>query len=178
MRRDSSYKEPLMRIILDAMGSDTSPEPEIQAAVEAAELFREEILFVGPEDQLRARLKAFGKAAERVRIIHAPDTITMEDKGVKLALKAKRPGAKNSMAIGIDLVKNGDADAFVTAGNTGGALATAFYRLGTIRGVERPALSGLFPVKNGYCVVLDIGANPDCKPEYLYQLAVMGSGDA
>ncbi|HEX9618325.1 MAG TPA: phosphate acyltransferase PlsX [Anaerolineales bacterium] len=164
-----------MRIVLDAMGSDTSPEPEIQAAVEAAELFHEEILFVGPEDQLRARLKAFGKAAERVRIIHAPDTITMEDKGVKLALKAKRPGAKNSMAIGIDLVKNGDADAFVTAGNTGGALATAFYRLGTIRGVERPALSGLFPVKNGYCVVLDIGANPDCKPEYLYQFAVMGS---
>jgi glycerol-3-phosphate acyltransferase PlsX len=73
------------------------------------------------------------------------------------------------------LVKKGEADAFVTAGNTGGALATAFYRMGTIPGVERPALTGLFPVKNGHCVVLDIGANPDCKPEHIYQFAIMGS---
>jgi phosphate acyltransferase len=164
-----------MRIVLDAMGSDTSPEPEIQAAVEAASLFGDEIIFVGPEDLLETRLKAFGQAAGKVRVVHAPETITMEDKGLKLALKAKRPGAKNSMAVGIDLLKNGEADAFVTAGNTGGALATAYYRLGTIPGVERPALSGIFPVRSGYCVVLDIGANPDCRPEYLYQFAVMGS---
>jgi phosphate acyltransferase len=164
-----------MRIVLDAMGSDTSPEPEIQAAVEAASLFGDEIIFVGPEDLLETRLKAFGQATGKVRVVHAPETITMEDKGLKLALKAKRPGAKNSMAVGIDLLKNGEADAFVTAGNTGGALATAYYRLGTIPGVERPALSGIFPVRSGYCVVLDIGANPDCRPEYLYQFAVMGS---
>jgi glycerol-3-phosphate acyltransferase PlsX len=164
-----------MRIVLDAMGSDTSPEPEIQAAVEAASLFGDEIIFVGPEDLLETRLKAFGQATGKVRVVHAPETITMEDKGLKLALKAKRPGAKNSMAVGIDLLKNGEGDAFVTAGNTGGALATAYYRLGTIPGVERPALSGIFPVRSGYCVVLDIGANPDCRPEYLYQFAVMGS---
>jgi glycerol-3-phosphate acyltransferase PlsX len=164
-----------MRIVLDAMGSDTSPEPEIQAAVEAASLFGDEIIFVGPDDLLETRLKAFGQASGKVRVVHASETITMEDKGLKLALKAKRPGAKNSMAVGIDLLKNGEADAFVTAGNTGGALATAYYRLGTIPGVERPALSGIFPVRNGYCVVLDIGANPDCRPEYLYQFAVMGS---
>lgn len=164
-----------MRIVLDAMGSDTSPEPEIQAAVEAASLFGDEIIFVGPDDLLETRLKAFGQASGKVRVVHAPETITMEDKGLKLALKAKRPGAKNSMAVGIDLLKNGEADAFVTAGNTGGALTTAYYRLGTIPGVERPALSGIFPVRNGYCVVLDIGANPDCRPEYLYQFAVMGS---
>jgi len=79
------------------------------------------------------------------------------------------------MAIGMDLVKNGEADAFVTAGNTGGALATAYYRLGTIAGVERPALTGLFPVKGGQCVVADIGANPECKPLNLLQFAIMGS---
>jgi glycerol-3-phosphate acyltransferase PlsX len=99
----------------------------------------------------------------------------MEDKGLKLALKAKRRNAKNSMAIGIDLVKNNQADAFITAGNTGGALATAYYRLGLIKGLERPALTALFPVKGGHAVVLDIGANPDCKPEHLYQFAIMGS---
>jgi glycerol-3-phosphate acyltransferase PlsX len=164
-----------MRIVLDAMGSDDCPKPEVQAAVQAAELFGDEILLAGPEDQLRPRLDAFTGATGRVRIIHAPDAITMEDKGLKLALKCMRPSAQNSMAIGVDLVKNGQADAFVTAGNTGGALATAFHRLGMIPGVERPALTALFPVKNGHCVVLDIGANPDCQPEHLFQFAIMGT---
>jgi glycerol-3-phosphate acyltransferase PlsX len=79
------------------------------------------------------------------------------------------------MAVAIDLVKEGRAEAFITAGNTGGALATAFYRLGTLPGVERPALTALFPVRGGFCVVADIGANPDCRPIHLLQFAVMGS---
>jgi glycerol-3-phosphate acyltransferase PlsX len=82
------------------------------------------------------------------------------------------------MAVGIDLVKNGQAQAFVTAGNTGGALATAYFRMGVIPGVERPALSALFPVKDGFCVVLDVGANPECRPEHILQFAVMGSAYA
>lgn len=164
-----------MRIVLDAMGSDTCPEPEVLAAVEAVRLFGDEIILVGPEDQLKPRLQALGGEASKVRLVNAPDTITMKDKGLALALKAKRKGSKTSMAVGIDLVKEGQAEAFVTAGNTGGALATAYYRLGTIPGVERPALTALFPVRNGYCVVLDIGANPECKPEHLLQFAIMGS---
>lgn len=163
-----------MRIVLDAMGSDDCPEPEVQAAAEAARLFGEEILLVGPQEQIQPRLQALGDASG-VRIIHASDTITMQDKGLKLALKAKRKGSRTSMAVGIDLVQSGEADAFVTAGNTGGALATAYYRLGMMPGVERPALTALFPVKGGYCVVLDIGANPECMPENLFQFAVMGS---
>jgi glycerol-3-phosphate acyltransferase PlsX len=79
------------------------------------------------------------------------------------------------MAVGIDLIKSGEADAFLTAGNTGGAMTTAYFRLGTIPGVERPALAATFPVKHGFCIVLDIGANPDCKPEHLFQFAIMGS---
>ncbi len=164
-----------MRIVLDAMGSDTCPEPELQASVEAARLFGDEIILAGPEDQLKPKLQRFEGDTSLVRIIHAPDTITMEDKGLSLALKAKREGSKTSMAIGMDLVKRKEADAFVTAGNTGGALATAYYRLGTIEGVERPALTALFPVKGGHCVVLDIGANPECKAEHLLQFAMMGS---
>jgi glycerol-3-phosphate acyltransferase PlsX len=164
-----------MRIVLDAMGSDDCPEPELQAALEASRLFNEEIILVGPSERLKPRLKDLGQAKAAVRIVDAQDTITMEDKGLKLALKAKRKGSQTSMAVGIDLVQQGEADAFVTAGNTGGALATAYYRLGTIPGVERPALSGLFPVKDGICAVLDIGANPECKPEHLLQFAVMGA---
>lgn len=164
-----------MRIVLDALGSDDCPEPEVEAAVQAASLFDEEILLVGPADQLHMKVSSLNGSSANIQIVNAPEAITMEDKGLKLALMAKRHNAKNSMAVGIDLVKNGQADAFVTAGNTGGALATAFYRLGLIKGLERPALTALFPVRNGFAVVLDIGANPDCKPEHLAQFGIMGT---
>jgi glycerol-3-phosphate acyltransferase PlsX len=101
--------------------------------------------------------------------------LTMEDKGMGLVLKARRPNARNSMAVGIDLVKSGQAEAFVTAGNTGAATVTAYFRLGTLAGIDRPALAGPFPTATGTCIVLDIGANPDCKPENLVQFAIMGS---
>ncbi len=164
-----------MRIVVDAMGSDTCPDPEVQAVVQAADQYGDEIILVGPEDDLKRRLGQVSGPTHLIQVVDAPETITMEDKGLKLALKAKRKGSKTSMAVGMDLVQNGEADAFVTAGNTGGALATAYYRLGVIPGVERPALTALFPVKNGHCVVLDIGANPECKPEHLVQFAIMGS---
>jgi len=164
-----------MRIVLDSMGSDACPEPELQAAVEAVHLFGDEIILVGPLADLQSRLQSMPDKGHGLRLVDAPDVISMQDKGLALALKAKRRGSKTSMAVGVDLVKNGDADAFVTAGNTGGALATSFYRLGVIPGVERPAQGALFPVKGGYCVVVDLGANPDCKPEHLLQFAVMGA---
>jgi glycerol-3-phosphate acyltransferase PlsX len=164
-----------MRIVLDAMGSDTCPEPEVAAAVEAARLFGDQIILVGPADELNARLNSLSAPSGAVRLVDASDTITMSDKGMALALKAKRRNSKTSMAVGIDLVKSGEADAFVTAGNTGGAMATAYFRLDTIPGVERAALTATFPVKDGVCIVLDIGANPDCKPEHIVQFAIMGS---
>lgn len=164
-----------MRIVLDAMGSDTCPDPEVQASLEAAELFGDEIILVGPADQLEKKIIEIDSSYKGVQVVNATDAITMNDKGLALALKAKRNNSKTSMAIGMDLVKNKEADAFVTAGNTGGAMATAYFRLGVIPGVERPALTSLFPVKGGHCVVLDIGANPDCKPEHLAQFAIMGN---
>lgn len=164
-----------MRIVLDALGSDCCPDPEVEAALQAAEEFDFDILLVGPADLLQEKLNALNGSSSKIHIVNAPEAITMQDKGLKLALKAKRPTAKNSIAVGIDLVKNGEADAFVTAGNTGGVLTTAYYRLGLIPGLERPALTALFPVKGGQAVVLDIGANPDCKPEHLYQFAIMGT---
>jgi len=164
-----------MKIVLDAMGSDTCPEPEIIAADQAVKIFGDEIILVGPIEDLRSRLQLIKADLNKIQLVDAPDTITMQDKGMALVLKAKRPNSKTSMAVGIDLVKNGTADAFITAGNTGGAMSTAYFRLGMIPGAERAALAGTFPVKNGYCVVLDLGANPDCKPEHLLQFAIMGS---
>lgn len=160
-----------MRIVLDAMGSDTHPDPEIQAAIDASRKFGDEIILAGPVDLLEPRLKSMGGEHEKVRLVHAPEVLEMTDKPAENA----RRKSQNSMAVGMDLIESGQADAFVTAGNTGGAMATALFRLGRIRGVKRPALTALFPVRTGHCVVLDIGANADVKPEYLLQFAVMGS---
>ncbi len=159
-----------MRIVLDAMGSDNHPAPEVQAAFEAYKLFGDEIILVGHQDKLAPYLPEADKR-RGVRLVHAEETLEMTDKPAENA----RRKAQNSMAIGIDLLKAGEAEAFVTAGNTGGAMATALFHLGRLRGVKRPALTGLFPVRNGHCVVLDIGANADCKPEYLLQFAILGS---
>jgi len=160
-----------MTIILDAMGSDQFPHPEIQAAVIAAREFSEEIILVGDENLITPRLKELNAANLPIRVEHAPDLVEMGEKPVEAAKRKPR----NSMAVGLNLVKEGQGDAFVTAGNTGAAMFNALRTLGRIKGVARPALTALFPVKGGHCVVLDIGANADCRPEFLLQFAVMGS---
>jgi glycerol-3-phosphate acyltransferase PlsX len=164
-----------MRIVLDAMGSDTRPRPEVEAAAQVARGLgaQDEIILVGDETLVGPALKALNdaEAARRVRVVHAAEAVEMADKPAAAA----RGKADNSMAVGMDLVKRGEADAFVTAGNTGGALANALFRLGRIRGVKRPALAGPFPVQGGTCVLVDIGANAECKPEYLAQFAILGS---
>ncbi len=164
-----------MRIVVDAMGSDDYPRPDIEGGVQAAREYGVEIIFVGDEKVISPILAAQSPGGLPVRVVHAPEMLTMQDKGLALALKAKRKAAKNSMAVGIDLVKSGEAQAFVTAGNTGAAAATAYFRLGTLPGIDRPALAPAFPTRTGTCVVLDIGANPDCKPDNLLQFAIMGS---
>jgi len=160
-----------MRIVLDAMGSDTHPVPEVAAAVQAAAEWGDPILLAGPEDVLQPMLRAAGAGPERVRVVHAPEVLEMTDKPADAA----RGKARSSMAVGMELLKTGEADAFVTAGNTGGAMANALFRVGRIRGVKRPALTGTFPVRNGQAVLLDIGANADVRPEFLVQFAIFGS---
>jgi phosphate acyltransferase len=163
----------MTRIVVDAMGSDHYPFPDVEGAVAAAREYGVEIILVGDEPVVRRALAAQHPGSLPIRTVHAPEMLTMEDKGEELTLKARH--GKSSMAVGIDLVKQGQADAFVTAGNTGAGMVTALFRLGRLRGVDRPALAGPFPTATGYCVVLDIGANPDCKPENLLQFAIMGS---
>lgn len=164
-----------MRIALDAMGSDDHPRPDVAGGVMAAREFGMEVVLVGDERKIEPVLAAQAPGDLPVSIRHAPETLTMEDKGLALALKAKRRESRNSMAVGIDMVRSGEAAAFVTAGNTGAAGAVAYFRLGTLPGIERAALAPPLPTRQGYCIVLDVGANPDCKPENLLQFAVMGS---
>jgi glycerol-3-phosphate acyltransferase PlsX len=165
----------MARIVVDAMGSDNFPIPDVAGAVQAAREYGVEVILVGDEAIIKPELAKHNAGGLNIRVVDAPETLTMEDKGEKLVLKARSKDARNSMAVGIDMVKNGEADAFVTAGNTGAGMVTALFRLGRIRGVDRPALAPIFPTATGTCVVLDIGANPDCKPENLYQFGILGS---
>ncbi len=163
----------MARIVVDAMGSDNYPIPDVEGSVKAAREYGVEIILVGDESKIGPVLDAQNPGSLSIRIVHASEMLTMEDKGEALTFKARH--GKSSMAVGMDLVKKGEADAFVTAGNTGAGMVTALFRLGRIRGVERPALAPIFPTATGSCVVLDIGVNPDCTPENLIQFAIMGS---
>lgn len=160
-----------MQIVLDGMGSDQHPGPEVEAAIEISKLYGPGLTLVGDEPALRAQL---GNKAPNVEVAHAPDVFEMSD---HISLSTMRK-AQNSMGVAMDLIKAGKADAFVTAGNTGGAMAMGLTRLGRLSGLQRPALTVLFPVKGGRCVVADIGANSECKPEYLLQFALMGAAYA
>lgn len=168
----------MTRIVVDAMGSDAYPDPDVTGAVMAAREYGVEIILVGDQAKIQPILDALKPGSLPIRVVHAPEMLTMEDKGEQLALKARHKEAQNSMAVGMDILKRGEADAFVTAGNTGAGMVTALFRLGRLRGVDRPAVAPIFPTATGSCVVLDIGANPDCKPENLLQFAIMGSAYA
>ena len=165
----------MTKIVVDAMGSDNYPTPDVEGAVMAARDYGVEILLVGDAAKIKPVLDIAGGASLPIRVVHAPEMLTMHDTGEELVMKARHKEAQNSMAVGLDLVKSGEADAFITAGNTGAVMVTSLFRLGRIRGVDRPALAGPFPTATGICTVLDIGINPDCKPENLLQFGIMGS---
>lgn len=171
------------------MGSDKAPDPEIRGAILACRTLDVRVHLVGPEDVLRPRLRDCLTAARgknslllpgtRARkapklpifIQHASEWISMEDKAA-LAVRSKRD---SSMRVGLKAVREGRGAGFVTAGNTGAAMATAKMVLGSLAGVDRPALTTVLPTSTGTpCVFLDVGANVDCSAENLLQFAVMG----
>jgi phosphate acyltransferase len=159
-------------IALDAMGSDRAPKPEVEGAIQAARRFGIPVALVGPEETLRAEMTRHPFASGLpISLIHASEVITMEDKAVQ-AVRAKRD---SSMRVGLRLVRDGNAGAFITAGNTGAAMATAKMVLGGLPGVDRPALVAIIPTAvRTVTMLLDVGANVDCKPHNLEQFAVMG----
>jgi glycerol-3-phosphate acyltransferase PlsX len=154
------------------MGSDGHPTPDVAGAVMAAREWGDEIIIVGREKVIQKELARHVTDDLKLRIVHASEVIEMDDKPAQAA-RAKKD---SSMHVGMNLVRDGEADAYVTAGNTGGVLAVAtLHTLRRIQGIKRAAVTGIFPMPGGGVVVLDVGANADCKPEFLLQFAVMGS---
>jgi len=162
-----------MKIVVDAMGGDHAPAVVVEGAVQAARDLDLEIILVGRQEAIQPKLAEYDTAGLAISLHHASQVIEMGEHPAA-AVKAKKD---SSMVVAMEYVKRGEADAFFTAGNSGGALAAALFRLGRIRGIKRPALSTIFPSQTpqGYCFLLDIGANADCKAEYLVQFAHMGS---
>jgi glycerol-3-phosphate acyltransferase PlsX len=160
-----------MRIALDAMGSDTFPVPDVGGAVLAAREYGDTILLVGDPARIEAELAKHQTAGLKLEVVPASEIVTMHDKPSTVG-KAK---PDSSMHVGMNLIKDGKADAFVTAGNTGAALSIAtLFTLRRISGVKRPALTGMVRVRDRAVVLLDVGANADSKPEWLEQFALMG----
>jgi phosphate acyltransferase len=163
-----------MKIVVDAMGGDRAPEVVVDGAVQAARDLELEIILVGQQGVVHAELEKHDTAGLPLTVLHASEVIAMDEHNPAAAVKAQK---ESSMVVAIEMIKQREADAFFTAGHSGAALAAALFRLGRIRGIRRPALSTIFPSQTpqGYCFLLDIGANADCKPEYLAQFAIMGS---
>ena len=158
-------------IALDAMGSDRAPRPEVEGAIQAARQYGTRVLLIGPENLVKPELERHLAALRLpIEVVHASEYITMDDKVE--AIRAKRD---SSMRVGLRLVREGQANGFVTAGNTGAAMATAKIVLGATPGADRPALAAVFPTAPGNpAMLLDVGANVDCTPQNLEQFAVMG----
>ena len=165
-----------MKIVFDVMGGDHAPEVTVAGAIDAAKEFGIPIVLVGQEAVVRGELAKRDWTGLNLSIVDAPEVVDMHDKPAEV-LRSK---PQSSMHIGMEMVRQGEADAFVTCGNTGGALAIALFKLGRIkvdsqRRIHRPTLATLFPTRTGFCFLMDIGANTDWKPIYLQQFAVMGS---
>lgn len=160
-------------IAIDAMGGDHGPHVTVPAALKALEADDQlNIVLVGLQDAIEAELKTRkATTSPRLRIHHASEVVTM-DESPQSALKNKKD---SSMRVAINLVKSGEANACVSAGNTGALMATARFVLKTLPGIDRPAIASVLPSEKGNTYMMDLGANADCTPEHLYQFAIMGA---
>lgn len=160
-----------MKIAVDAMGGDNAPHAVVAGAVHAAREFSVGIILVGIEQMVQAELKKhpFAKSLP-IEIRNATQVVDMLDSPATVFRRKK----DSSIRVANDLVKSGEAVAVISAGHTGAAMATSLFVLGPLEGVERPAIGVFMPTVKGRCIVLDMGANVDCKPNHLLQFAIMG----
>jgi len=165
-----------VKILLDAMGGDKAPDANIKGAVNAINQIKAEVILIGKEEVIKSRVKElYGKELEeisdRLKIKNATETIEMED-GPTDAIKHKKD---SSMVVGFNMLKNGEGDVFISAGNSGALLAGATLLVGRIKGIDRPALAGILPSYHSQLLLMDCGANTNCKPINLLQFAQMST---
>ena len=165
-----------MKILLDAMGGDKAPDANIKGAVKAINQIKAEVILIGKEEVIRSKIKEFyGKEIEeisdRLKIKNATETIEMEDTPT-LAIKHKKD---SSMVVGFSMLKQGEGDVFISAGNSGALLTGATLLVGRIKGIDRPALAGILPAYKSRLLLIDCGSNTNCKPINLLQFAQMSS---
>ena len=165
-----------MNILLDAMGGDNAPDANIKGAVKAINEIKADVTLIGKEDVIRSKIKEFyGKDLEeispRLKIKNTTETIEMEDQPT-IAIKRKKD---SSMVVGFKMLKEGEGDVFISAGNSGALLAGATLLVGRIKGIDRPALAGILPAYKSRLVLMDCGANTNCKPINLLQFAQMST---
>ncbi len=162
-----------MKITVDGMGGDNAPLEIVKGVVEAAALTKHQIIIVGDESQINSELAKYKYNKEQISVVHASEVITNDDAPVK----AVRTKQDSSMVKGINMVKNNEAELFVSAGNTGALMAAGLFILGRIQGIDRPAIASTYPIlgKGGVSLLVDSGANSECKPNNLLEFATMGS---
>jgi len=160
-----------MRIALDALGGDSGPEVNVAGAIAAARETGIEVFLIGDADRLEKEVKKQGSQNLPLKICHAPDLIGMGESPAE-ACKTK---PNSSIMVAAKLVANGEADALVSAGNSGATMAASLWHMKRLPGVSRPAIATLIPTLTGLCVLLDVGAMVDCKPKHLFQFAIMGT---
>lgn len=160
-----------VRVALDAMGGDYAPSEIVLGAVQAAREYGIGVYLVGREDAIRAELAKYDTQGLDLPIIHTDEAIEMDEHPATAVRRKKNA----SMALALQLVRDGAAVGAVSAGNSGAMMAASLFTLKRIEGVDRPALGGVLPTRDSVCLVIDMGANTDCKPEYLLQFALMGS---
>jgi glycerol-3-phosphate acyltransferase PlsX len=160
-----------MKIIIDAMGGDNAPQAPIEAGCKAVDELDVDIVFVGKKEIIEQELENYNCNKERIEIVNADDVVTNHDEPAK-AVRSKK---NSSIVVAANMLKNGEGDALLSMGNTGALLASGLLIVGRIKGVLRPALATLLPSAKGPKMLIDAGANTNCKAENLVQFAVMGS---
>ena len=165
-----------MKILLDAMGGDNAPEATIKGAVKAINQIEAEVVLIGNENIIREKVKEYynkelEEISDRLKIKHTTETIEMEDTPTQ-AIKHKKD---SSMVVGFKMLKEGEGDVFISAGNSGALLTGATLLVGRIKGIDRPALAGILPAHHSQLLLIDSGANTNCKPINLLQFAQMSS---
>jgi len=158
-----------MKIVVDAMGADKAPAVEVEGAVQAVDELGLNVILVGDEPRIREELKKYGESREKLSIVHAPETIGMHDPAA-ISVRRKR---QSSIVVGLDLLKKGEGDAFVSAGNTGAVVCAATLSLRLLPGLERPGIAIAIPTLTGVSVIMDVGANITPKPIHMLQYGIM-----